>query len=96
MQPIQESLDWATFSSPLLVGFAVNCILMWAVCKETCPQCKAPFNYLITYRQLDGTITDYPTEESVCLLKRARWFEDYVKVSQGEVLQQRCSAAKLF
>jgi len=62
--------------------YCVNCILMWAVCKETCPQCKAPFNYLITYRQLDGNITDYPTEESVCLLKRARWFEDYVKAKE--------------
>jgi len=42
--------------------------------KEWCPQCKAPFSYLFTHRHLDGTPSDYPLEESVTLLKRARWF----------------------
>lgn len=51
------------------------------MCKDWCPQCKKPFDYLLTHRQLDGTLTDYLAEESVVLLKRARWFEDYVKVS---------------
>jgi hypothetical protein len=53
---------------------------MWALCQDWCPQCKAPFSYLITYRQLDGTLTDFPAEESVVLLKRAQWFADYAKV----------------
>lgn len=44
-----------------------------------CPQCKQPFNYLLTYRALDGTLQDFPTEESVTLLKRAHWFEDHVR-----------------
>lgn len=66
----------------LLVSvIAVHCILHWATFKEWCPQCKKPFDYLLTHRQLDGTLTDYLTEESVVLLKRARWFEDHVKVS---------------
>lgn len=42
-----------------------------------CPQCKAPFNYLYTHRLLDGTMSDFPVEESVCLLRRARWFEEH-------------------
>lgn len=60
----------------------VNCILQWAVQKEApwCPQCKKPFNYLYTHRLLDGTLSDAPCEESVCLLKRATWFVEHVKV----------------
>jgi len=61
--------------------YCANCILHWAVHKESpwCPQCKQPFNYLLTYRALDGTLQDFPTEESVTLLKRALWFEDHVR-----------------
>lgn len=59
---------------------AVNCILQWSLCKEWCPQCKHPFDYLLTHKQLDGTVTDFLTEESVVLLKRARWFEEYMRV----------------
>jgi hypothetical protein len=44
----------------------------------TCPQCKHPFSYLYVHRQLDGTISDYATEESVCLLKRATWFTQHI------------------
>jgi hypothetical protein len=54
--------------------------LQWALCKEWCPQCKHPFDYLLTHKQLDGTVTDFLTEESVVLLKRARWFEEYMRV----------------
>ncbi len=46
----------------------------------SCPQCKAPFTSLLTFRKLDGSMSDYPVEESVCLLKRAIWFEAYLKV----------------
>lgn len=65
--------------------YCAHCILQWALTKDVpwCPQCKAPFNYLFVYRQLDGTIFDFPVEESVCLLKRARWFEERVKTCEG-------------
>ena len=45
----------------------------WAVHKEPawCPQCKAPFSALLTHRKLDGSLSDFPVEESVCLLKRS-------------------------
>ncbi|BDA47493.1 hypothetical protein COCOBI_10-3410 [Coccomyxa sp. Obi] len=64
-----------------------KCILAWAVQKEPvwCPQCKAPFANLLTYRKLDGTLSDFPVEESVCLLKRAHWFEAHMKeVEKGK------------
>lgn len=61
----------------------MNCILQWSLCKEWCPQCKHPFDYLLTHKQLDGTVTDFLTEESVVLLKRARWFEEYMRVGGG-------------
>ncbi|PNW74342.1 hypothetical protein CHLRE_13g604750v5 [Chlamydomonas reinhardtii] len=65
--------------------YCVNCILQWAVQKEApwCPQCKKPFNYLYTHRLLDGTLSDAPCEESVCLLKRATWFVEHVKSLNG-------------
>ena len=49
-------------------------------------QCKAPFDYLYTYRQLDGTVSDVAVEEPVVLLKRAPWFVDYMRVSMGGIL----------
>ena len=41
-----------------------------------------PFSRLLTYRTLDGTISDFPVEESICLLKRAAWVQDQLKVSE--------------
>lgn len=43
-------------------------------------QCKLPFSYLWTHRVLDGSISDFPQEESLCLLKRAEWFTEHVRV----------------
>lgn len=62
--------------------------------KETplCPQCKAPFHYLYVHRQLDGTVSDYPLEESVVLLKRASWFTEHLKVSGVGELMCYCGA----
>ena len=62
---------------------AATCILSWKVVKEQagCPQCKAPFSTLFTYRSLDGTLHDFPQEESVCLLARAQWFAAHLKVT---------------
>ena len=59
-----------------------SAVLAWTVHRDppTCPQCKAPFASLLTFRKLDGTMSDYAVEESVCLLKRAHWFEAYLKV----------------
>ena len=56
-----------------------------AMYKETplCPQCKHTFHYLYVHRQLDGTVTDYAAEESVCLLKRATWFTRHLEVRPG-------------
>ena len=63
------------------MGRAVKCILRWAAHRErpTCPQCKAPFDTVWTYLQLDGTLCDFPSEESVALLLRARWFCDHMQ-----------------
>lgn len=63
--------------------YCVKCILTWALHKEDagwCPQCRIPFSRLITYRSLDGSLYDYPQEESVCLLKRACWFQEHLRV----------------
>ncbi|DBA78362.1 TPA: hypothetical protein ACH3X2_008299 [Trebouxia sp. C0005] len=49
----------------------------------TCPQCKKPFSRLLTYRTLDGTMSDFPVEESVCLLKRATWIQEQLKASHA-------------
>jgi len=67
----------------------VDCILTW--CAKTaqharaakrpepdaapCPQCREPFAALRTYRQLDGTFSDFLVEEGVGLLQRAGWFQ---------------------
>ena len=62
---------------------AVNCILFWATHKEKtawCPQCRVSFSQLRVYRHLDGTPRDLPDLESVCLLKRTHWFQDYARV----------------
>lgn len=67
--------------------YCVKCILRWAAHREapTCPQCKAPFDYLVTYYRLDGSLNDFPCEESVCLLKRAQFFVDYMQtVDKGK------------
>eukprot|EP00884_Botryococcus_braunii_P000622 jgi/Botrbrau1/10560/Bobra.0343s0008.2 len=66
-------------------AYCASCILTWAKLKEphTCPQCKNPFSYLLMYRRLDGTLTDFPEEESVCLLKRAQWLTDRSQVVEN-------------
>ncbi|CAI9094770.1 OLC1v1030564C3 [Oldenlandia corymbosa var. corymbosa] len=57
-------------------AYCVTCILRWASFKkDTCPQCKHPFEFLYVHRSLDGSIYDYMFEESVCLLLRASWFK---------------------
>ena len=69
-------------------AYCAPCILAWAVAcgaagvddakrrkdDAPCPQCKAPFATVLTHRRLDGSVTNAPAEESVCLLARARWF----------------------
>ncbi|KAL4433938.1 hypothetical protein ABPG75_000379 [Micractinium tetrahymenae] len=61
--------------------YCATCILHWALHREEpwCPQCKQPFDTLLTYHTLDGQLQDFPSEESVCLLKRARWFEEHLR-----------------
>ena len=38
--------------------YCATCILHWALHKEEpwCPQCKQPFDTLLTYRTLDGEL----------------------------------------
>ncbi|MCO5568497.1 hypothetical protein L7F22_022196 [Adiantum nelumboides] len=60
--------------------YCVTCILRWASYKTErwCPQCRLPFSFLYVYRALDGSLSDYMFEESVCLLLRAFWFKPLV------------------
>lgn len=73
------------------------CILQWTLHKETpvCPTCKQPFSYLLTYRALDGSLNDFPMEESVVLLRRAQWFEDWIHDSQNDACQALLEDAKV-
>lgn len=69
--------------------YCVGCILKWSLVKDddvSCPKCKAKFSFLYTYRSLDGTLHEFPQEESVCLLKRASWFEDAFGNFKGKAL----------
>lgn len=58
--------------------YCITCILTWAVFKQpapSCPQCNGPFDYLYTYRSLDGEILDTLTQEPTVLLLQADWFK---------------------
>ena len=66
-----------THSSPPLL-LAVHCIVHWASLREDhalCPQCKVPFSEVISYRNLDGSLQDFPVQNPVCLMRRAGWFQ---------------------
>ncbi|EFJ11332.1 hypothetical protein SELMODRAFT_446999 [Selaginella moellendorffii] len=58
-------------------AYCANCILRWASYKESpwCPQCKLPFSSLFVCKTLDGRMSDFMVEESVCLLLRSTWFK---------------------
>lgn len=76
---------------------AAKCILQWAELRDncSCPQCKKPFTRLLTYRTLDGTMSDFPVEESVCLLKRATWIQDQLKVSHMTLVPRAFTKSKV-
>lgn len=69
--------------------YCVFCILRWSLHKENpwCPQCKHSFTTLLTYRDLQGCLNDFPQEESVVLLKRAHWFESTIRKSTHDSAQ---------
>jgi len=72
--------------------FCASCILNWVAFKDKaiCPTCRTPFEMLLTYRSLDGTIYDKLIEENVCLLLRAEWFENKVhSARKGKNCAQR-------
>lgn len=50
----------------------------------TCPCCKSPFNSLLVYRTLDGEVRQDLREESLCLLRRARWLPETSKSFEWE------------
>lgn len=56
--------------------------MRWAEEKERalCPQCKRGFDYVMTYRNLDGTVRKTMAKESVCLLKRTHWYLHHKEV----------------
>jgi hypothetical protein len=65
-----------------LHAYCAPCILAWASSHAArypaggdtpCPTCKRRFSALYVYRTLDGRVVDYPVQESVVLLLRARW-----------------------
>ncbi|XP_057864574.2 uncharacterized protein LOC131072436 [Cryptomeria japonica] len=70
-------------------AYCVTCILRWASYKADCwcPQCKLPFSFLFVYKSLDGSVHDYMSEESVCLLLRAAWFKP-VPIEFKEVVEE--------
>ena len=68
-------------------AYCAACIVGWAVASSPagasgaevsgqCPQCKRGYASVATHRRLDGSLSDFPVEEAVCLLRRARWFCD--------------------
>ena len=83
-----------------LHAFCAPCIVRWtnfqletaarrlnsavATSDPTCPCCKAPFSSLLVYRTLDGDLRGDLTEESVCLLRRARWLPETAKSAEWE------------
>lgn len=79
--------------------YCACCILQWTLHKSeatcVCPTCKRPFSYLLTYRALDGTLNDFPIEESVVLLRRSQWFEEWVRESENASCQWLLEEAKL-
>lgn len=79
--------------------YCACCILQWTLHKSeascVCPTCKRAFSYLLTYRALDGTLNDFPMEESVVLLRRSQWFEEWVRESENASCQSLLEEAKL-
>jgi hypothetical protein len=77
--------------------YCAQCILQWTLhrSESVCPTCKRPFSYLLTYRALDGTLNDFPMEESVVLLRRSQWFEEWVRESQNTSCQSLFEDAKI-
>lgn len=67
-------------------AYCVTCILRWASYKTDswCPQCKHPISFLLVYKKLDGSVHDYMSEESVCLLLRASWFKPVPVETQND------------
>ncbi|CAI5480830.1 unnamed protein product, partial [Closterium sp. Yama58-4] len=57
-------------------SYCINCILQWASYKTYpwCPQCRLPFSSLYLYKNIDGSVSDFMLEETVCLLLRAPWY----------------------
>ncbi|CAI5977358.1 unnamed protein product [Closterium sp. NIES-64] len=68
-------------------SYCVNCILQWASYKTHpwCPQCRLPFSSLYLYKTLNGSVSDFMLEESVCFLLRAPWYTPVEFEYQNEI-----------
>ncbi|CAI5999481.1 unnamed protein product [Closterium sp. NIES-64] len=68
-------------------SYCINCILQWASYKTHpwCPQCRLPFSSLYLYKTLNGSVSDFMLEESVCLLLRAPWYTPVEFEYQNEI-----------
>lgn len=53
--------------------FCAKCILSWAGVREECALCRAPFTSVLVRRDLSGEILSTAVEESIALLRRAKW-----------------------
>jgi len=69
-------IRWTTFQDDAFRGTAnggASGARGVAARASTCPCCKSPFDSLLIYRDLNGEVSRDLREESVCLLRRARW-----------------------
>jgi len=88
--------------------FCCQCILAWVdsapeaaprgaaaqAARESCPCCKARFSYLYTHRLLDGSLSDYPVEESVTLLLRSSWFRAHAREEAARLAQHAAASTR--
>jgi hypothetical protein len=88
--------------------FCCHCILSWVAsaadaddpspaaqaARESCPCCKSRFSYLYTHRLLDGTLSDYPVEESVVLLLRSAWFAEHAREHAAALAESAAASTR--
>lgn len=69
-------LDFDYFSS-----CAVSCIVHWASTRSEaarCPTCKNSFTLISLNKNLDGSLSQSPVEETVAMVSRSSWFKEWL------------------